>query len=67
MPAACLVKVRKTAGRILKFIPERERPHYLPWVYTLGTRDTRDSAWLMTEKDPKSIYNIRKKQKGNRK
>ena len=43
------------------------RPHYLPWVYTLGTADPRDSAWLMTEKDPKSIYNIRKKQKGNRK
>ena len=48
MPAACFVKVRKTAGRILKFIPERERPHYLPRVYTLGTADPRDSAWILT-------------------
>lgn len=51
----------KTIGQYLV------RPHYLPWVYTLGTRDTRDSAWLMTEKDSNSNCNIRKIQKGNRK
>ena len=51
----------KTVGQYLV------RPHYLPWVYTLGTRDSRDSAWLMTENDANSNYNIRKKPKGKRK
>ena len=51
----------KTIGQYLV------RPHYLPWVYTLGTRDPRDSAWLMTENDPNITYNNTKKTKGNRK
>ena len=28
------------------------RPHYLPWVFTLVTRDTRDSGWLVTQDFP---------------
>ena len=30
--------------------PDLVRLHYLPRVCTLGTRDPRDSAWMLTEK-----------------